>query len=110
LTENLADDLASYSENGLRCRFCFGFRLEEAVIYAKNNGFDGFCSTLQTNLYKDTDYIISEISSLCDKYGLKFVDVPLDKKEAYKKGIELCKEFDIYRQKFCGCEFSKNML
>lgn len=79
-------------------------------MYAKNNGFDGFCSTLQTNLYKDTEFIIDEAKKLCEKYGLEFVELSLDKKIAYEKGKELCKELDIYRQKFCGCEFSKSVV
>lgn len=99
-------DLETYKENGLRCQFCFEYRLEKSIKFAKDNGFDSFCSTLQTNLYKDTEFIIKKTKELCKKYGLEFVDIPLDKKEAYQKGVLLCKEFDIYRQKFCGCEFS----
>ena len=110
LKNNLDNDLKSYLENELRCQFCFKFRLEESIMYAKNNGFDGFCSTLQTNLYKDTEFIIDEAKKLCEKYGLEFVELSLDKKIAYEKGKELCKELDIYRQKFCGCEFSKSVV
>jgi len=84
--------------------------LEESIIYAKHNGFDSFCSTLQTNLYKDTEFINNETKRLCDKYGLDFIELTLDKKIAYERGKELCKELDIYRQKFCGCEFSINVV
>ncbi len=110
LEKTLDKDLKEYLENQERCNQCFLFRLERSVAYAKDHGFSHFASTLQVNLYKNTEFIIKEGERLCQESGLEFTKLSLDMKEAHDKERELCKEFDIYRQRFCGCEFSRNML
>ncbi|HRZ29627.1 MAG TPA: epoxyqueuosine reductase QueH [Candidatus Paceibacterota bacterium] len=108
LKKNLNSDLEKYVENGERCKGCLYMRLKYSFVYAKDNDFDMFSSTFLTNLYKDTDFVRKTIVNLTKNSNVKFLDLDIDKKEFYKKGIELCKKHNIYRQKFCGCEFSIN--
>lgn len=106
LKNHLDLDLTSYKENGPRCDVCFTYRLEKSVLFAKQNNFDSFCTTLQVNLYKNTNFIIQKSKELCKHYGIQFIDLLLDKQEAHKKEKELCQKLDIYRQKFCGCNLN----
>lgn len=107
LKKNLELNLDSYVENGERCKLCLNMRLKYAFDFAKDNKYDMISSTFLTNLYKDTDFVRNTLKDLTENSDIEFFDLGVDKKEFYKLGIELCKKYDIYRQKFCGCEFSK---
>jgi hypothetical protein len=82
-------------------------RLKYSFVYAKDRGYDMFSSTFLTNLYKDTDFVRKTLVDLSKNSKVEFLDIDVDKKEFYRIGIDLCKKYNIYRQKFCGCEFSK---
>jgi len=82
-------------------------RLKYAFDFAKKNKYDMISSTFLTNLYKDIDFVRNTLKDLVRNTNIEFFDLDVDKKEFYRLGIELCKKYDIYRQKFCGCEFSK---
>jgi len=94
-------------EGGIRCNFCFSLRLDETAKYAKEHGFECFDTTLTVSPYKNYD-VISEICKILSKrYGITYLDGNYKKKEGYKRSIELSKEYGLYRQHYCGCEFSK---
>jgi len=88
-----------------RCLFCYQDRIKKTVDYALNNGYKTFTTSLLTSPYQYHD----EIREICESYannsGLDFVYE--DFRSDYKKSIELCKEYEIYRQKYCGCVFSE---
>lgn len=107
LKKNLDLELDKYIENGERCRWCIYMRLKYSFVYAKDRGYDMFSSTFLTNLYKDTDFVRKTLVDLSKNSKVEFLDIDVDKKEFYRIGIDLCKKYNIYRQKFCGCEFSK---
>jgi len=73
---------------------------------AKELGYNSIATTLSLNRYKDTEFINDWGSKLADKFGLQYEAFPLDKNQAYSKGLELTKKYGIYRQKYCGCEYS----
>lgn len=103
-------NLDSYVENGERCKACLYMRIKYSFLYAKDRGYDMISSTFLTNLYKDTDFVRNTLKDLVQKTNIEFLDIDVNKKEFYKQGIELCKKYNIYRQKFCGCEFSKKLI
>jgi len=107
LKKNLELGLDQYVENGERCRKCLYMRLKYSFVYAKDRGYDMISSTFLTNMYKDTDFVRNILGDLSKNSNVEFFDINVDKKEFYKIGLELCKKYDVYRQKFCGCEFSK---
>jgi len=94
-------------EGGERCRLCFALRLKEAVKFAKENSFDVFTTTLTVSPYKNTDVINKIGKELEGKYKVRFLSANFKKQDGYKKSIELSKKFKLYRQHYCGCEFSK---
>lgn len=95
-----------YQEDGERCRACYEFRLEQTARYAKANNFKSFAATLSVSRFKDIRFINRLGQELAKKYSLDYKTFTLDANEAYRIGLELSKKHGIYRQKYCGCEFS----
>ena len=94
-------------EGGSRCHICFNMRLEKTAIIAKENNFDYFGSTLTVSPHKNSK-IINEIGiELSNKYQIKWLYSDFKKNEGYKQSIELSKKYELYRQDYCGCIFSK---
>lgn len=95
-------------EGGDRCRICFAIRLEEAAELAKENGFDYFTTTLTISPLKNADALNEIGNMLGKKNDVKFLPSDFKKKNGYKRSVELSNEYGLYRQNYCGCEFSKN--
>lgn len=95
-------------EGGERCRRCFELRLRKTAETAKKQGFDLFTTTLTISPLKNAD-VLNEVGELAAKEyeGISFLPSDFKKKEGYKRSIELSKMFDLYRQDYCGCAFSK---
>ncbi len=106
LKEQLAETPESYPENGERCRKCFQYRLKRTAEFARENGFGEFGATLSVNRFKDTAFINNYGKWLAGKYQLVYRIFPLDAEEAHCRGLQLSKKHNVYRQKYCGCEFS----
>ena len=99
--------LENEPERGKRCDICFRLRLEKTAKLAKNNSFDYFGTTLTVSPYKNA-ILINEIGEVLEKkYGVKFLISDFKKKDGYKKSIELSKKYQLYRQDYCGCKYSK---
>lgn len=93
-------------EGGSRCKNCINLRMEETCKYAKENGYDYFTTTLSVSPHKNSK-MINEIGfSLEKKYNMPYVYSDFKKKEGYKRSIILSKEYDLYRQDYCGCQYS----
>ena len=98
--------LEDEKEGGARCNKCFALRLEKTAILAQLNQFEYFCTTLTVSPYKNSQ-IINKIGAILEqKYNVKYLYSEYKKKEGYKKSIELSKKYDLYRQHYCGCEYS----
>lgn len=96
-------------ENGLRCPLCFELRLDKTASKAKENNFDYFGTTLTVSPHKNSK-IINEVGlKLEEKYGVKFLLSDFKKEDGYKRSIELSKKYDLYRQDYCGCLYSKGV-
>jgi len=98
------------SENGKRCEICFKLRLERTAKEAKEYGFTHFSTTLNLSPYKNIGFINKISQSLAANYNLNYVFFDLNKKERFQllnKTKEKSKELNFYRQKYCGCNFSK---
>ncbi len=104
---NSVKGLEDEPEGGARCRVCFRQRLEKTAETAGLSGYDYFATTLTVSPHKNYK-LISEIGrELALRYGLTFVDRDFKKKDGFKRSIELSKKYDLYRQNYCGCEYSK---
>ncbi|MCK5211445.1 epoxyqueuosine reductase QueH [Candidatus Parcubacteria bacterium] len=93
-------------ERGERCRICYKDRLKQTAAKAKELGFDSFTTTLTVSPHKDAKAIITLGNDLVNKYSLKFLDQDFKKQDGFKKACALSKELNLYRQEYCGCEFS----
>lgn len=95
-------------EGGKRCYKCIEMRMEKTAIYAKENGYDFFTTTLSVSPHKSSK-MINEIGYKLEKeYNIKYLYSDFKKKDGYKKSIILSKELNLYRQTYCGCKFSIN--
>ena len=93
-------------EGGLRCKKCINLRMEEACKYAKEHNYDFFTTTLSVSPHKNSK-MINEIGySLQERYNIPYLYSDFKKKEGYKRSIVLSKEYNLYRQDYCGCEYS----
>ena len=105
--EDLIKGLEEEKEGGARCFKCYRLRLEESAKYAKDNNFDYFTTTLSISPYKNSK-VLNEIGhELSEKYGIKYLYSDFKKRNGYKRSIELSHEYNLYRQDYCGCHFSK---
>ncbi|MFC1607602.1 epoxyqueuosine reductase QueH [Candidatus Latescibacterota bacterium] len=93
-------------ENGARCPVCYRLRLTKTAEYAAENGFDIMASTLTLGTQKKAVVINPVGHEVAVKAGILFLDGDWKKKDGFRRSIELSREFDLYRQHYCGCEFS----
>jgi len=98
--------LEEEKEGGSRCERCFRLRLEKTAIYAKENNFDGFTTVLTISPHKNSAVINQIGKELSEKFGIYFLEENFKKNEGFKKSLELSKEYNLYRQSYCGCVFS----
>lgn len=99
--------LESAPEGGERCFICYRLRLERAARYAKEHGFDYFCSTLSISPLKNAQKLNEIGAELSEIYKVKNLPNDFKKKGGYLRSIELSREYGLYRQNYCGCVFSK---
>lgn len=104
---DIAKDLENEKERGKRCYKCYNLRLEETAKIASNLNFDYFTTTLSLSPHKNSTWI-NEIGENLDKlYQANYLYSDFKKKNGYKRSIELSKEYNLYRQDYCGCIYSK---
>ena len=94
-------------EGGLRCRDCYKMRLMSTAQLAKEGGYDYFTSTLSISPHKNANWLNELSEEAAALYGVKSLPADFKKRNGYKRSIELSKEYDLYRQDYCGCIFSK---
>ena len=94
-------------EGGARCKLCFEMRLRETARLAKEGGFDYFATTLTVSPLKNAA-LLNEIGlEMGECFGVEYLISDFKKKDGYKHSIELSAQYDLYRQDYCGCIFSK---
>ena len=105
--KKIVKGLENEKEGGVRCFGCYALRMEAAAIIAKEENFDYFTTTLSVSPYKNADKINEIGEKLEKKYGVNFLYSDFKKREGYKRSIELSKLYNLYRQNFCGCVYSR---
>ena len=94
-------------EGGERCFKCYRLRLEEAARAAKAGGFSYFTTTLSISPLKNAAKINEIGEELAEIYHVQHLPSDFKKKNGYKRSIELSHEYDLYRQNYCGCVYSR---
>lgn len=101
-----ASGLDNEPEGGRRCEKCFEFNLTKAAEKARELGIGNFTTTLTISRYKNSKKIFNIARNIAEKSGVNFVDIDFKKQGGYEKSIRLSQELGLYRQNYCGCEFS----
>ena len=104
---NVVKDVFHLGERSERCYNCYRLRLEDTVKFAKDKGFDYFTTTLSISPYKNSEWLNKIGYELENKYNIKYLCADFKKNNGYKRSLELSKEYNLYRQEYCGCVYSK---
>ena len=102
-----AAPLADEPEGGRRCELCFALRLTETARMAKELGMEYFTTTMSVSPHKNYEKIKELGLALEEETGVKFLDIDFKKKNGFGRSVELSKRYGLYRQNYCGCEYSK---
>ena len=103
----MAKGLENVREGGERCFKCYELRLGEAAKMARELKMDYFTTTLSISPLKNSQKLNEIGLRLADEYKVKYLVSDFKKKNGYVRSVELSKEYNIYRQDYCGCVFSK---
>ena len=104
---NIAKGLEAEPECGRRCIKCYELRLRKTAEEAFRGGYDYFTTTLTISPLKDAQILNRLGIKLGEEYGVKYLPSDFKKNGGYQRSIELSKEYNLYRQNFCGCEYSR---
>lgn len=99
--------LENEPEGGKRCAVCFALRLNKSFEYAKDNGFDYVTTTLTISPLKNAELINGIGEKLAKSNGVSWLYSDFKKQGGYLRSTQLSKEYDLYRQNYCGCVYSK---
>jgi predicted adenine nucleotide alpha hydrolase (AANH) superfamily ATPase len=105
----MAKGLESCPEGGERCFACYELRLRKTAQLALAGRYDYFTTTLTISPLKNAAKLNEIGESLANEYGVAWLPSDFKKKNGYKRSIELSREYDLYRQDYCGCVYSKNI-
>lgn len=104
---NMTRGLSEEPERGKRCMKCYELRMRKSALYALEHGYDYFTTTLSISPHKNAEWINHIGKNLSEQLGIEFLYSDFKKKNGYKRSIELSAEHNLYRQNFCGCEYSR---
>ena len=99
--------LETVPEGGERCFRCYRLRLEEAARMAAEGGYDYFATTLTISPLKNAGKLNEIGEELSAIYKVEHLPSDFKKKNGFGRSVELSKKYDLYRQDYCGCEYSK---
>ena len=105
----LSKGLEDLPEGGARCAKCYALRLEETARIASAGGYDFFTTTLSISPYKNAEWLNSIGEEKAKQFGSRYLVSDFKKRNGYKRSCELSSEYQLYRQDYCGCEFSKRL-
>ena len=109
LYEKVICGLEMEPERGRRCTVCFNLRLDKTAEVCLEHNFDYFATTLTLSPYKNAKLINEKGFELGNKLNVKNLASDFKKRNGYKRSIELSHKYNLYRQDYCGCKYSKKI-
>ena len=103
LTEKFKDE----PEKGRRCDICYAMRLEKTAQKAAELRFDVFTTVMSLSPWKKADVLNRQGRMFARRYGLDFLEADFKKKDGFTKSVRMSKDYGLYRQDYCGCEYSR---
>lgn len=105
--QELTFALRNEPERGQRCSLCFEERLTVTARFAYENGHSLFATTLATSRWKNLEQINQAGALAAEQFdGVTFWANNWRKNGLAERQAQISKEFDFYRQQYCGCEYS----
>ncbi|MBE5957979.1 MAG: epoxyqueuosine reductase QueH [Lachnospiraceae bacterium] len=104
---DMAKGLEDVREGGERCFKCYELRLRHTAEIAQKLGYDYFTTTLSISPLKNAQKLNEIGKALSEEFDIKYLYSDFKKKNGYKQSIELSKQYNLYRQNYCGCIYSK---
>ena len=101
--------LETLGEGSERCDNCIGYRLKKTAKKARDGGFDAFTTTLTVSPHKNAKKINEMGKAFESEFGVYFLAEDFKKRNGFLRSIELCKQYNIYRQTYCGCNLLKEI-
>lgn len=105
---SLAKGLENLPEDSERCYRCYKLRLKKTAQIAKEHNCDYFCTTLSISPHKNADKLNEIGEEIGEEVGIKYLNSDFKKKDGYKRSCQLSEIYNLYRQDYCGCVYSKN--
>lgn len=105
----LCGEFKNEKEGGKRCEICFKMRIEETAKKAIELKINTFATTLTISPHKNANLINNIGKDIEEKYGIKYLETNFKKKDGFKKSIILSRQYNLYRQNYCGCIYSLNI-
>lgn len=102
---DVVKDFAQEREGGQRCNVCFELRLRQTRDYARQYGFDYFCTTLTVSPYKNSQ-LLNQIGNDLASDDLTWLNADFKKHDGYNQSVALSNKYELYRQHYCGCCYS----
>ena len=103
----IAKGLEELPEGGSRCVGCYRLRLRASAEAARDGGFDFYTTTLSISPYKNAEWLNTIGKEEAERVGVRWLPSDFKKKNGYKRSCELSAQYDLYRQNYCGCVYSK---
>lgn len=100
------EGLEAEPEGAKRCWNCYNLRLEITANHARQNNFDVFTTALSISPHKNAQKINELGLELQNKYSIEFLEADFKKNNGFKKSAEISREYNLYRQTYCGCQYS----
>jgi len=104
---SMATPMKNEPEGGVRCRFCFEFRLEATAKFAKKHGFDYFTTTLSVSPHKNAALLNELGGKTAGVHAVSYLSADFKKRGGYLRSVELSRQYGLYRQSYCGCKMGK---
>lgn len=105
---DLVKGMENESEGCRRCNVCIAMRMDKAFEYAKSHNFDIVTTTLSISPHKNAEFINLTGENLEKKYKIKYLHADFKKENGFLRSTQIAKQVNMYRQNYCGCEFSAN--
>ncbi|MBQ8073748.1 MAG: epoxyqueuosine reductase QueH [Clostridia bacterium] len=105
--ERIARGREQLPERGERCYLCYELRLRRTAAFAREKGYDCFTTSLSISPYKSARWINEIGERLAGEYQVPFVHSDFKKQNGYARSIALSREYNLYRQDWCGCVYSR---
>lgn len=96
-------------EKGERCSICYADRISSTASFAHKNNFKYFTTTLTISPHKLSRKILEIGNKMSKVFGVAFLSQDFKKQDGFKNSVELSRELNLYRQNYCGCEFSQRV-